>query len=235
MPHAYHVLVGGLGNRIDEFLVSALTGQGYQVRQALGLPAILADLGTLVDLVLLDLPNAADLSHLPNVRAACTGTLIVIGPARNERLLIEVLEQGADDYVQRPFRTDELLARVRAQLRRRPPVVVPPLQIGTLSIDLAAHQVRRDNLPIRLSVEEYTLLAIFAAQPGFRYSVEYLIEQVWGRGHAGAAERIDGLIEQLRTMLGDNPLAPRLIPGDPRRGYWLEMPRSTATLHTTDE
>lgn len=119
MALAYTILIGGLGPRIDDFLVPVLLEQGYQVCTAVGSDDLLATLSRTPDLVLLDLPSANELPDFKPVRAACNCALVVVGPARNDRLTVVTLEQGADDYVQRPYRTDELLARIRAQLRRR--------------------------------------------------------------------------------------------------------------------
>ncbi|MEI7770737.1 MAG: hypothetical protein WCI67_12135 [Chloroflexales bacterium] len=118
MAFSYTVLIASLGSRIEEFLVPVLTGHDYTVRTAVGLAAIFASLDASIDLVLLDLPSEGDLRDLSELRDRCGCAMIVIGPARNNRLLVASLEHGADDYVQRPFRTDELMARVRAQLRR---------------------------------------------------------------------------------------------------------------------
>ncbi|NTV62018.1 MAG: response regulator transcription factor [Oscillochloris sp.] len=118
MAFAYTILVAGLGSRIEEFLVPMLAAQGHTVQTAVGAREIFAALEVDFDLLLVDLPSEAELSYLHDLRVACHCALIIIGPPRNDRLLVASLEQGADDYVQRPFRTDELMARIRAQLRR---------------------------------------------------------------------------------------------------------------------
>jgi DNA-binding response OmpR family regulator len=118
MSSSYTILIAGLGSRIEDFLVPVLTGQGHLVRTAVGPAAALAALAEAFDLALVDLPSENELGALRDLRDRCGCAMIVIGPPRNERLLVAALEHGADDYVQRPFRTDELMARVRAQLRR---------------------------------------------------------------------------------------------------------------------
>jgi DNA-binding response OmpR family regulator len=118
MSFSYTILIAGLGSRIEDFLVPVLTGQGHLVHTAIGLAATLESLSEAFDLALIDLPSESEFQYLRDLRATCSCAMIVIGPPRNERLLVAALEQGADDYVQRPFRTDELMARVRAQLRR---------------------------------------------------------------------------------------------------------------------
>ncbi len=118
MAFSYIILVAGLGNQIEEFLVPILIGQGYTVRTAIGPEAVFASLDEWYDLVLVDLPSKDELGHLRSLHDLCACAMIVIGPPCNNKLLVAALEQGADDYVQRPFRADELMARMRAQLRR---------------------------------------------------------------------------------------------------------------------
>ncbi|MEI7645861.1 MAG: response regulator [Chloroflexales bacterium] len=95
-----------------------LVGQGYTVRIAVGMAAIFTSMEESCDLALIDLPSEDELRHLQTLRDRCGCAMIVIGPSHNDRLLVAALDHGADDYVQRPFRTDELLARVRCLLRR---------------------------------------------------------------------------------------------------------------------
>jgi DNA-binding response OmpR family regulator len=118
MDLAHTILIAGLGSRIEDFLVPVLTGQGHTVHTAVGPEDTFAALTTRFDLILVDLPSENELTYLRDLRDRCGCAMVVFGPARNDRLLVAALEQGADDYVQRPFRTDELLARIRAQLRR---------------------------------------------------------------------------------------------------------------------
>jgi DNA-binding response OmpR family regulator len=118
MAFSYTILIAGLGSRVEEFLVPVFTGLGHTVRTAIGPAAIFAALAESFDLILVDMPSEGELTYLRSLRDQCGCAMIVIGPSRNDRLLVAALEQGADDYVQRPFRTDELMARVRAQLRR---------------------------------------------------------------------------------------------------------------------
>lgn len=118
MALTYRILVAGLGSRIEDFLVPLLIAQGHSVFRAIGAHDIFLALDTDFDLLLLDLPSENELMYLRVLRHRSGCAMIVIGPPRNDRLLVDALEQGADDYVQRPFRTDELMARIRAQLRR---------------------------------------------------------------------------------------------------------------------
>lgn len=224
MALAYSLLVAGLGNKIEEFLVPVLEGQGHIVRTAIGRDEVLSKVSQSLDLVLLDLPSIEELPQLAEVRAACSCSLVVVGPARNDKLLVAALEHGADDYVQRPFRTDELLARIRAQLRRRIRATPPRTLFGSLEIDPDARQVSRLGRPLDLSPEEFTLLATLAAQPGFCYPPGFLLEQVWGRSHSGDLQLLTATVARLRSLIEDDPAAPRLLGGEPITGYWLSAP-----------
>jgi DNA-binding response OmpR family regulator len=117
MTLTHTILLAGLGGRIEEFLVPVLEAQGHVVHTAVGLEATYAALAASFDLLLVDMPSEHELPYLRDLRRRCGCAMMVIAP-RNDRLLVAALEQGADDYVSRPFRTDELLARIRAQLRR---------------------------------------------------------------------------------------------------------------------
>ncbi|EFO79443.1 response regulator-like protein [Oscillochloris trichoides DG-6] len=118
MALAYTILVASLGSRIEEFLVPILIDQGYAVETSIGPTATLESVGPQIDLLLVDLPSEHELPAFHDLREQTSTSIIVLGPPRNDPLLVAALELGADDYVQRPFRTDELMARVRAQLRR---------------------------------------------------------------------------------------------------------------------
>lgn len=112
------VLVVYFTQRDNSVIIDLLTQAGYLVRQALDWPTLVAALDEQVDLVLFDALNEDELLLLPQLRAACRCPLLVIGPTRNQRLVVRALDQGADDYLLRPFHGGELLARMRAQLRR---------------------------------------------------------------------------------------------------------------------
>jgi DNA-binding response OmpR family regulator len=221
MALSYSILIASLGQRVDDFLIPIFSATGYHVRTALGSAATMRTLSRSLDLVLLDLPSAQELPELEAVCAAVQCALIVVGPQRNDKLLVAALEYGADDYMQRPFRTDELLARIRAQLRRRQRAYLPTVTIGPLTIDPPARTATYHGKPLDLSPEQFTLLAILAAQPGYPHPAGYLLEQVWGRSQIGATTLLDDTILALRRLTEQAPAEPRLIVGDSELGYWL--------------
>lgn len=221
MSLAFSILIAGLGTRVEEHLIPILEGHGYIVRKALGLQAILDTLSRSIDLLLLDLPAEDGLGWLTTVRGACTCPMLVIGPARDDRLLVASLERGADDYVQRPFRTDEILARIRAQLRRRERSQGLALTFGPLNIDPHGRQATSNGAPLDLTPEEFALLVTLAARPGFACPATLLIEQVWGQGQHGNLELLDRSIQRLRALVEPDPQAPTILGGDHSHGYWL--------------
>lgn len=221
MGLAYTILCAGLSDGPESHLVPILAGQGYSVRTAKGLPAILDTLSRALDLVIIDLPSADDLKLLKAVREACPSPLLVTGPGRDDRLLVATLELGADDYVPRPFRTDELLARVRAQLRRHQRAQSLDLTFGQLAIDPHGRQATYDGRPLALSREEFALLATLAARPGYACPTTLLLEQVWGQGSRDDGALLLATVEHLRAIIEPDPRAPTILGGSLERGFWL--------------
>lgn len=221
MGLAFTVLLARFDAGPESHLVPVLAGRGYLVRTATGLAELLDTLSRAIDLVILDLPGPDELAHLQAIRAACSCPLIVVGPARNDRLVVATLELGADDYVQRPFRTDELLARVRAQLRRRERSLGHSLSFGPLTIDPHARQATRDGAPLPLSPEEFALLATLAARPGYACPAPLLLEQVWGQGSRDNTDLLAAAVARLRALVEPRPAAPTILGGSLSQGYWL--------------
>jgi DNA-binding response OmpR family regulator len=219
MPPPSRILLASLGERVEEYLLPVLEAEGYSVQQVVGFCALLEAMSRPLDLVLLDLPDGAALPRFAELRAACSAATIVIGPARDDRLLIDTLEAGADDYVQRPFRTAELLARVRAQLRRCGDA--PGLTFGPLSLDLQGRAARCDGTPLDLSAEELTLLTLLAGRPGNSYPAPFIAGQIWGHARSPESTRVADLVARLRDRIEPDPRNPSVLGGDPDRGYWL--------------
>jgi DNA-binding response OmpR family regulator len=221
MPLPYNVLIAGLGPRIEEYLLPTFEAEGYRVTSCVGQGPVLETLNRSLDLVLLDLPGKDELGQLAGIREACPCALVVIGPARDDRLLIGALELGADDYVQRPFRTAELLARVRAQLRRRQRSSGVELHFGPLSLDPHGRYAAIAGAPLDLSVEEFALLALLAARPGHIYPAEFIVGQIWGQGRRDERAPLAAAVARLRALIEPDPARPAILGGDIERGFWL--------------
>jgi len=179
-----------------------------------------------VDVVLLDLglPDLDGVEALRRMRSFSDVPVVVLTARDRQHDKIEALDAGADDYVTKPFDVEELLARVRAVLRRVPQASSTPalVQVDGLEIDLVRKQVRLDGEVVHLTKTELALLEQLATQPGKLLTHEYLLRQVWGRGYGSESNYLRVYVGQLRRKLGDDAANPRLIVTEPGIGYrWI--------------
>ena len=221
MAPAFSVLLAGLGASVEAYLVPVLKEAGYRADSCVGRDAILATLNLSLDLLLVDLPTAEDLPSFAEICAASSCPVLVIGPARNERLVVSTLEAGADDSVPRPIRTAELLARVRAQLRRRQRSQGIALSFGPLSLDPHGREATCDGRPLPLSTEELALLTLLAARPGNRYPADFLTGRIWGQARSHDLILLTEAVHRLRTLIEPDPTRPTVLGGDAINGFWL--------------
>ncbi|HNA98030.1 MAG TPA: MtrAB system response regulator MtrA [Marmoricola sp.] len=165
------------------------------------------------DVVLLDLmlPGLDGLDVCRQIREE-SGVPIVMLTARTDTVdVVEGLEAGADDYVLKPFKHKELLARLRARIRRAPRINPETLQIGDISIDVTGHEVRRAGQLIPLTPLEFDLLVTLAQSPGVVMSREVLLEQVWGYRHAADTRLVNVHVQRLRAKVELDPENPRVV------------------------
>ena len=179
-----------------------------------------------VDVVLLDLglPDLDGVEALRRMRSFSDVPVVVLTARDRQHDKIEALDAGADDYVTKPFDVEELLARVRAVLRRVPQASSTPalVQVDGLEIDLVRKQVRLDGEVVHLTKTELALLEQLATQPGKLLTHEHLLRQVWGRGYGSESNYLRVYVGQLRRKLGDDAANPRLIVTEPGIGYrWI--------------
>jgi two-component system KDP operon response regulator KdpE len=178
------------------------------------------------DVVLLDLglPDLDGIEVLTRLRAFTDVPVVVITAREQQQDKIAALDAGADDYVTKPFDVEELLARVRAVLRRVPQATSAPavVTIGALEIDLALRQVRLAGDIVHLTKTELALLEQLVTQPGKLLTHEHLLHKVWGEGYGSESNYLRVYIGQLRRKLGDDATRPRLIVTEPGVGYrWI--------------
>ena len=165
------------------------------------------------DLVLLDLmlPGRDGIDVCRQIRAE-SGVPIVMLTARSDTVDVVVgLESGADDYIVKPFKPKELVARVRARLRRREDPAPETLQIADLTIDVAGHAVRRGAETIALTPLEFDLLVALARKPWQVFSREVLLEQVWGYRHAADTRLVNVHVQRLRSKIEKDPERPEIV------------------------
>src|SRR5687767_7542157 len=159
------------------------------------------------------LPEMSGIEVCRAIRAE-SGVPILMLTARDSELdKVVGLELGADDYVTKPFSLRELLARVRALLRRteRPAVggeAPQTIEAGRVTIDLSGHRVLRDGQPLAIKPKAYELLAFLAQHPGQAFTRDQLLERVWGYDYAGETRTVDVHVHWLRAQIEENPTSP---------------------------
>jgi two-component system KDP operon response regulator KdpE len=218
-PAMLRALGAGLATRGYEVL-RASTGQ-----QALEL-AIEAD----PDVVVLDLglPDLDGIEVCRRLRAWSSVPIVVLSADDTERRKVLALDEGADDYVTKPFSMSELLARVRVALRhrRRPAPDAPEtavLDVGDLRVDVAAHQVTMAGSPIELTPKEFAFLALLARHPGRVLTHRTILQAVWGPEYGTETQYLRVYASQLRRKLGEHGDGTRIVT-EPGVGYRLVAP-----------
>jgi two-component system, OmpR family, KDP operon response regulator KdpE len=178
------------------------------------------------DVILLDLglPGMDGFSTLRALRPHTRAAVIVVSVMPGEKDKVRALDAGADDYVVKPFGTEELVARIRAVLRRQADVTAgePVVRTGDLEIDLARRLVSVKGQPVHMTPTEYELLRYLALHAGKPVSHTTLLRQVWGDYAVGDKYNTRYVVAQIRKKLGDDPANPRYIVNEPGVGYRLE-------------
>jgi two-component system KDP operon response regulator KdpE len=211
---------------IRTLLRATLGRAGYSVVEAAsGRDAINAKAIDKPDLVLLDLglPDRDGLELVEPMLREPRSALIVVSARDQTDQKVAALDLGADDYVTKPFDTEELLARVRASLRQRlaSETEQQVLDAGPVTIDLLARIVRRDGQEVHVTPKEWELLAELAKHPGRVLTHEYLLRSIWGPAHVGQTEYLRVAVRALRQKLETEPSQPTLIVNEPGVGYRL--------------
>ena len=175
------------------------------------------------DLVLLDLglPDLEGVEVIEGLRGWTQAPIIVLSGRADSTDKVEALDAGADDYVTKPFGMEELLARMRAALRRASPAADEPVvRLGGLVIDLAAKTVTADgDGTVRLTPTEWHLLEVLLRNPGKLLTQRQLLTDVWGPGYADASGNLRLYMAQLRRKLEPDPARPRWLLTEPGMGY----------------
>ena len=208
-------------------LQTNLRGAGYDVataataRDALAAAAMRPPDAVILDLVL---PDGSGVDVARELRSWSAAPILVLSVVGDESEKVAALDAGADDYVQKPFGIDELLARLRALLRRAGPSTEPVLEVGELVIDLDKRLVTVDGRRVQLTPNEFDLLRVLAQNEGKLMTHPTLLREVWGPAYGTESHYLHVYVSQLRRKLEDDPSRPRYLLTEPGAGYRLVNP-----------
>jgi two-component system KDP operon response regulator KdpE len=201
-----------------------LRAHGYDVETALdGRTALAAAGARPPDLTVLDLglPDIDGVDVVRGLRGWCTSPILVLSARNTQDQKVAALDAGADDYVTKPFGMDELLARVRAALRRASPgdPENPIVETDSFTVDLRAHRVTTAEGEVRLTPTEWHLLEVLVRHPGQLVMHRQLLQEVWGPAYGTETNYLRVYLSQLRRKLESDPTHPRHIITEPGVGY----------------
>jgi two-component system KDP operon response regulator KdpE len=174
------------------------------------------------DLVILDLglPDEDGQVVLKRMREWYNNPIIILTVKSAEDEIVKALDNGANDYLTKPFRTQELLARIRTALRNLVSIEKEPIiEFGSVSIDLASRIVRLNNVILKLTTTEYNLLSVFIKNEGRVLTHQYLLKQVWGNSYADQTQYLRVFVAQLRKKIEEDPNRPKFIITESGVGY----------------
>jgi two-component system KDP operon response regulator KdpE len=218
-----NVLIIDDENSIRKLLSLALKGYGYDVIEADSIKdAITKSTTYAVDVVLLDLalPDGSGLKFLELFREWSNAPLIVISATNQEDKKIASFDLGADDYLTKPFSTNELLARIKAVLRRYDSKnITHILECMELKIDLVSRTVRLNNNELKVTPKEYDLLKLLMQNSGKVLTHNFLLKEIWGIGYQNEVHYLRVFINQLRQKIEKDPSRPRKIVTETGIGY----------------
>jgi two-component system KDP operon response regulator KdpE len=221
------VLVVDDEQQILRALRTSLRGAGYEVEtadtaeSALAAAAMRPPEAVILDLVL---PDGTGTDVARELRTWSAAPIIVLSAVGDEGEKVAALDAGADDYVTKPVGIDELLARLRAVLRRTAPGGEPVIEVGDLVVDLSNRAVTMAGHPVHLTPHQFDLLRVFALNVGKLLTHRQLLQEVWGPGYTDAANLLQVNVSQLRRKIEPNRTQPRYLLTETGAGYRLVEP-----------
>jgi two-component system KDP operon response regulator KdpE len=221
------VLVVDDEQQILRALRTSLRGAGYEVETAdtaagaLAAAALRPPDAVILDLVL---PDRTGTDVCRELRTWSSAPVIVLSAVGEEREKVAALDAGADDYVTKPVGIDELLARLRAALRRTAPGAEPVIQVGELVVDLEKRAVTVAGEPVHLTPHQFELLRVLAVNKGKLLTHGMLLREVWGPGYASGSNLLHVNVSQLRRKIEPDRARPRYLLTEPGAGYRLADP-----------
>jgi len=209
--------------QIRRLLEITLSAHGYKVIHAANGKEGLIDAATHHPaLIILDLglPDIEGLEILKKLREWFSKPVIILSVRNSEEDIITALDNGANDYLTKPFRSGELLARIRAAIRAgENKNDAPVLQVGRLSIDMVNHIARKDEELLKLTSTEFAVLSLLAKNQGRVLTHQYILKEVWGYGYLEQTQYLRVFVAQLRKKIEEDPSKPKLLVTESGIGY----------------
>ena len=221
------ILVVDDERQILRALQTSLRGAGFEVETAetaetaLAAAAMRPPEALIVDLVL---PDGTGTEVVRELRTWSSAPVIVLSAVGDEHEKIAALDAGADDYVTKPVGIDELIARLRAVLRRATPSAEPVLTIGELQLDREKRELRVGDKPVHLTPHQFDLLRVLASNEGKLLTHRAILQEVWGPGYGSESNLLHVHVSQLRRKIEPDPARPRYLLTEPGAGYRLVDP-----------
>ena len=215
--------------QILQALGTTLRGAGYEIEtaetgeDALVKAKVRPPDGVILDLVL---PGMSGVEVCRELRAWSDAAVLVLSVVGDEPEKVAALDAGADDYVTKPFGMDELLARLRAALRRAQPETEPVLRMGDLEIDFDKQAVRSRGELLQLTPHEFRLLRLFALNQGKLLTHRKILSEVWGAAYQTESHYLHVYVSQLRRKIEPDPARPRYLLTETGVGYRFVVPKS---------
>ncbi len=222
MSKGAHILVIDDEAQMRKLLQITLHSNGYEVTEATtAKDGIITAANHPPDAILLDLglPDESGHEVLRQLRDWYTAPVLILSVQSGEEDIVKALDNGANDYLVKPFRTGELLARIRSALRGVIKETDPIIICGALEIDLVARVVKREGEVLKLTATEYSLLALMARNEGKVLTHHYLLREVWGPGYITQSQYLRVFVAQLRKKIEADPNRPSTIVTESGVGY----------------
>lgn len=223
MPENETILIIDDEVQIRRLLEITLSANGYKISEAsTGKEGLVKAAINHPVLIVLDLglPDSDGLDVLKKLREWYQKPILILSVRNSEDDIVKALDNGANDYLTKPFRTGELLARIRVAIRQSMVAVDNPiLSFGLLTIDLANYIVRKNNEIVKLTSTEFSLLALLAKNEGRVLTHQYILKEIWGMGYIEQTQYLRVFIAQLRKKIEDNPAKPKLLNTESGIGY----------------
>ena len=209
--------------QIRRLLEITLSSNGYKIfSAATGHEGIQKAITHTPILIILDLglPDADGLEILRKLREWYEKSIIILSVRNSEDDIVKALDYGANDYLTKPFRTGELLARIRASIRQNQGASGNSLLVfGSLEVDLSNHIARKNNEIIKLTSTEFSLLALLSKNEGRVLTHQYILKEIWGMGYIEQTQYLRVFVAQLRKKIEDEPTKPKLLITESGIGY----------------